>query len=134
MPAKKARKGGVRIVHADADLAGKIVVIPTFRYYGVPRMCTLCQRAHEVKHYHLRLDGQASVIVTDEILDRLREIGQIADGRFAVDGKVKDPPRQRLVGAGRGQPDRRELALLSDALRGITPPGAKVKITNGSHG
>lgn len=122
--------GGVRIVHADKRLAGKVVVIPTFRR-KLPKPCQLCQVWHVVKHYHLRLDGQAAIIVAPKVLAGLRAIGQIRPGRFEVESHVAKPPRQTIAAPGRGRPERRELAVLSHALEGIAPPGARVTVTNG---
>ncbi len=121
-----AEQGGVRIVHTDPSLAGSVVVVPTFRRYGTPRLCTICKVAHDVKHYHLHLDAQASVTVSHTVYARLRDIGMAG---FQVESQVANPPP--LV-VGGGAPARRELRVLSKALEGIVPPGMKVTVTNGA--
>lgn len=120
-----ADSGGVRLVHSDPSYAGSVVVVPTFRRYGTPRLCTICKVAHDVKHYHLHLDGQASVIVSPTVLARLRDIGMAG---FTVASQIAKPPPLRVG----GRPDRRELRLLSKALEGVVPPGMRVTVTNGS--
>lgn len=122
-----APPGGVRLVHSNPALAGRVVVVPTFRRFATPRLCSVCKVAHEVKHYHLTLDGQASVIVSHTVLQRLREIGMAG---FTVESHVKSPPP--LVVSNRTPPSRRELAVLREALQGLTPPGMRATIRNGS--
>lgn len=115
----------MRIVHSDPAMAGKTVVVPTFRAYRTPRLCSTCRVAHSTKHYHLQLDGQASRVVSHTVLRRLREVGMAG---FRVESQVKDPPAL-VVG---GRPSQRELRLMSKALEGIVPPGMKVTVTNGA--
>lgn len=122
---------GIRIVHDNPRYAGSVVVVPTFRRYGAPMLCSTCQIIHETKHYHLQLDSEGGVIVSPTILQRLRDIGMAG---FRVESSVADPPTQQV--SMQQKPTRRELMLLSEALRGIVPPGAKAIVSNGgvSHG
>lgn len=118
--------GGVRLVHNNPAMAGQIVVVPTFRRYATPRLCSTCKVAHDTKHYHLHLDGQASVIVSHRIYHRLREIGMAG---FELESQVKDPPALQV--SNRMPTSKRQIALMSDALKGLTPPGVRVTVTNG---
>lgn len=121
-----ADSGGVRLVHSNAELAGRVVVVPTFRRYATPRLCSICKTAHDVKHYHLTLDGQAAVIVSHTILRRLKEIGMAG---FTIESQVKSPPA--LVVSNRTPPTRRDLTLMREALKGLTPPGMRAIVRNG---
>lgn len=122
------KKGGVRVVADDPSWANQIMVIPTFRRYGHARACTVCDEFHETKHYHLRLDDQAAVIVTAAIVAQLEVIGL---GRLGlhIDSQVSKPPP--LVVSSRMPPDPRQVQILRDALEGIAPPGSTVTVTNG---
>lgn len=116
-----ADRGGVRIYHPDRSMAGRIVVVPTFREYGRPRRCPVCTTpaaviVHSRKHYHLTLDGEAATIVSPTVLRQMRKLGM---GGFVVDSAVPDPP---AVHVGGPPPDPARILLLDDALRGVAPP------------
>lgn len=44
------------------------------RPYKIPFMCSTCKHIHERKTYHLALDSEGYVIVSEGVLARLREI------------------------------------------------------------
>jgi hypothetical protein len=84
--------GGVRLVH-DSLRGGKYVVEHPTRRYRVPLLCPSCGKVHEHKAYHLELDGEGAVIVSEKVFQRLREAGLPG---LSVANAVRRPPTIRL--------------------------------------
>jgi hypothetical protein len=88
---------GVRLVSTDPALRGRMYLVEhPYRDYLVPKICAQCNVIHTKKTYHLQLDGEGAVIVSDTIYDRLREAGM---PKLKVANEVKAPPSQK-VGIG----------------------------------
>lgn len=85
---------GVRLVCTDPDLRGRLYLVehPT-RKYIVPKLCGECNVPHVKKTYHLKLDGEGGVIVSEQIFHRLREAGL---PKLNVSNEVLNPPHQRV--------------------------------------
>jgi hypothetical protein len=62
--------------------------VETPRRYTVPYLCSTCGRAHELKTYHLDLDGVGDVVVSESVYERLREVDFAG---MKVLGEVRDP-------------------------------------------
>lgn len=114
--ADKTPTGGVRIVHRDKRLAGKTLVVanhkrprplsmefvqpivrqPDGSLLMRPRACSLCTRKtgrdvyHTVKTYHLRLDSEASLIVSHKVWDGIQQVPNSAG--FELESEVRNPP------------------------------------------
>lgn len=90
---------GVRLTHARLRGGTLVVEHPRIRYV-VPYHCLVCGIRHERKTYHLRLDGEGAVIVSETVLEHLREIGLEALG-LRVENEVRRPPAQVIAMDGR---------------------------------
>jgi hypothetical protein len=81
---------GIRITH-PTERGVTFLLVDGKRPYRYPVNCIRCLRPHEMKTYHIDLDGLGAAIVSREIWDRLKRIpGQ----PFALDGEVAKPPAQ----------------------------------------
>lgn len=83
---------GVRLGHETLRGVTYTVEHPT-RRYKEPYLCPACGTVHLRKTYHLRLDGDGTVIVSREIFQRLRQAGLPG---LVVLNEVKHPPNQTL--------------------------------------
>lgn len=85
---------GIRLRCTDPDMRGKLYLVEhPMRRYIVPKLCEQCKVVHVKKTYHLRLDGEGTIIVSDTIYDRLREAGMPA---LIEENEVIKPPHQRV--------------------------------------
>lgn len=85
---------GVRIQHPTARNVTFTLVDasrPYRRSWTCPPPPAGCARTHEFKTYHLRLDETGAVIVSTEIVERLR---RIPNQPFAIANQVEHPPDQ----------------------------------------
>ena len=95
---------GVRLRHPTAR-GGVYLVEDLGRPYGQPLYCSACSSAlksevvHHVKTYHLALDGEGTVIVSEGIYDRIKAIPAL--GGLELMNEVAEPPPQRLEMNGR---------------------------------
>lgn len=81
---------GIRITHPT--LRNTVYVVPVLdRPWpgGVPHYCGTCQRDHPCKTYHLDLDDQGAVIVSQGVLDELLKVGM---AKMTVKNEVTKPP------------------------------------------
>ena len=110
---------GVRLRHPTAR-GGVFLVEDLARPYGQPLYCAACSTAlqsdvvHHVKTYHLALDGEGTVIVSQGIYDRIKTIPAL--GGLELVNEVAEPPPQRLEMNGRAQ----RFAMVPDQ-RGFRP-------------
>jgi hypothetical protein len=70
------------------------------RPYAEPIGCPVCNRFHEVKTYHLNLDGNGDVIVSETVYENLRKGGGLGQLRFA--NAVANPPAVGLSFTAKG--------------------------------
>jgi len=81
---------GLRITH-PTERGVTYLLVDGNRPYRFAVNCVRCLRPHEMKTYHIDLDGQGAAIVSKEVWARLKRIpGQ----PFALDGEVAKPPAQ----------------------------------------
>lgn len=85
---------GVRLKHPTLKSC-TFTVIHTRRYV-VPLLCPVCGHPHERKTYHLNLDSEGAVIVSQTVFERLKEIG-LAGMQLA--NEVLVPPPLTVGGA-----------------------------------
>jgi hypothetical protein len=83
---------GVRLVHNELRGVMLAVEHPS-RKYKVPMVCNICNTTHNRKTYHLQLDGEGAVIVSQEVFKRLKEAGLPG---LSYENPVGQPPAQRL--------------------------------------
>jgi len=82
---------GVRLRHAE--LRGCMVLVPDPRRpLKQPHHCSTCNVVHPCKTYHLALDGEGCVIVSETIWKRLQGLQH----GLTLENEVKRPPRQTL--------------------------------------
>lgn len=93
---------GVRLVHPTLRNTIFLVERPD-RPYRAPVDCATCTPPnaktpvrHYVKTYHLKLDAQGAVIVSEQILEQLRQVPGLAG--LDVSNVVKKPPAQTVGG------------------------------------
>lgn len=80
---------GVRLRHDELHDCLYLVEIP-WRPYKTPFICPTCQTTHHNKTYHLWLDNEGCVIVTETIYQRLTEAGL---PNMTMVNVVEKPPR-----------------------------------------
>ena len=81
---------GIRLTHPT--LRGVTIAVPhEGRRFTSPQSCSVCRSYHECKTYHLRLDGEGAVIVSQTVLERLRETGFVPI-EMDVESPVASPP------------------------------------------
>jgi hypothetical protein len=85
---------GVRIQHPTEKNVTFLIVDGRRPYKGLVA-CGACNKTHEFKTYHLRLDETGATIVSQEIVARLQELP--AMGGFSIANEVAEPPAQRLI-------------------------------------
>jgi hypothetical protein len=83
---------GIRIAHSDIRGRPYVVTHPT-RRLRQPMFCGRCNTVHTMKTYHLDLDGEGSVVVSETVFQRLREAGM--PGLEALN-HVANPPTQHV--------------------------------------
>lgn len=66
--------GGVRVTHPSLRNE-RLVLIDAERAYGVPYLCRECGLAHTHKTYHLDLDAEGGVVVSNEVAKALERLG-----------------------------------------------------------
>ena len=81
----------MRLVHPSAR--GCVVVVPGARPYATPLNCPTCNTRHEVKTYHLVLDGEGACVVSPGVFAGLRQVNM---GPMLVESEVPNPPAQTL--------------------------------------
>ena len=84
---------GVRLRHPTRR-SERFIVTDNRRPYTVPYACLECGITHANKTYHLRLDDAGTVIVSNEIADRLLSIN---GGEFEFANVVENPPAQVIT-------------------------------------
>lgn len=83
---------GVRIRHPSKR--NTTFTLATTRALREPTECPVCHRIHEFKTYHIALDEFGTAIVSEKIVERLKEIpGQ----PFEIANPVPDPPAQIIT-------------------------------------
>lgn len=87
---------GVRLAHPSLRGITYVVEDP-FRPYTVPYLCQTCQTTHNMKSYHLELDGEGAVIVSTTVYERLQELGMAG---LVLMNEVKEPPPITIGFAG----------------------------------
>ena len=80
---------GIRIQHPTERNCTFTLVDPN-RRYAEPIACAVCLRTHVFKTYHLRLDESGAVIVSREIVERLKRLP--GSGGFVIANEVRKPP------------------------------------------
>lgn len=95
---------GIRILHDD--LKSCIVTIEHPYIPLAPQdKCPTCGFPHTKKTYHLWLDGEGAAVVSPEVFQHLRAIGQGELPRqFRVESKVEKPPGATINMNGGRQP------------------------------
>lgn len=100
---------GIAIKH-DTERSCMFTLVDASRIYRAPVACPTCGLVHTHKTYHLELDGEGTVIVSHEVLDRLRRVHAIdapgAPFRYLTD--IAQPP-PRVIGIGGGPIDARRI-------------------------
>lgn len=113
---KPVKPTGVRLFHEDLRNCTIVVVHPK-REYRVPFECPTCNQTHRWKAYHLNLDDQGSVIVSEAVYKRLREAGMPG---LSVANKASDPPPQTLYMGGSPQVFEAEEISMGRGRRKLT--------------
>lgn len=91
-----------------------VVVEHGGRPYTQPLWCIHCDRFHQFKAYHLKVDSMGDVVVTEVIHDRLKEINF---GGFKVLGPENNP-EPIVLGLG-GEPQTFDVVFQpTDATEG----------------
>jgi len=108
---------GIRIRHKSLKSVMLVVrdvsrpILKPHSSYRFP-VCGICGYPHEHKTYHLQLDSEGTLIVSQKVYDRIMALGDQAG--FEKVNMVKDPPTQVLLIPKADQkvkafnPDRRE--------------------------
>lgn len=87
---------GARLHHPNRDVWGKRMVVEVQRRYPNPWFCPDCGEVHAHKTYHLDIDSDGFVIVSDGVLEGMQKaIPRLAG--FLVVNPVAAPPTQRLL-------------------------------------
>lgn len=91
---------GIAVRH-DTERNVMFTMVDGSRVYSKPLPCLVCGRIHTHKTYHLELDGEGTVIVSQEVLVRMKAIHAIdAPGApFRYLSEVQKPP-PRVIGIG----------------------------------
>lgn len=84
---------GVRIQHATYR-STRLTLVDGNRAYRAPFDCPVCHRVHTHKTYHLGLDESGAVIVSPEIVARLKALPLM--GGFRITNEVAKPPTQHI--------------------------------------
>ena len=113
---------GIRIHHPDPTVWGTTLLIP---HPGDSRT------GRKPKDYHLRLNAQGDVIVSETIWNRLQEARQtgLTPHNFIVLNEVPDPPAQGLDFNPNKPPEpERYWKQIGEILREIAPPGVQPRV------
>lgn len=89
---------GIRIQH-ETERNCTLTLVDGKRLYPEPWQCPTCGRLHTHKTYHLILDETGAVLVSTEIVERLKALPLM--GGFRIANVVESPPEQRVVVAAR---------------------------------
>jgi hypothetical protein len=65
---------GVRVIHPTLRNE-RLVLVDAERPYPVPYLCSACGLAHTHKTYHLDLDAEGGVVVSNEVAQVLERLG-----------------------------------------------------------
>ncbi len=85
---------GVRVRHRS-ERSCRLVLVDASRAYVTPQLCPACHTTHTFKTYHLDLDETGAVIVSAEIVERLKVMPD--HGGFSVANAVAEPPAQSVA-------------------------------------
>jgi len=79
---------GVRLHHPT--LHSCVMAVEHTKPYVTPILCPTCQKMHVNKTYHLYLDDKGDVIVSESVLEHLKEVGMAG---LNIENKVSNPPK-----------------------------------------
>jgi hypothetical protein len=91
----------VRLRHPT--LRGVTFTVVHYRRYTVPMACGVCGSIHTHKTYHLRLDSQGEVVVSDTVAERLAELEGLPLRNMGVEAHPQPQVLAMPVGAQNGQ-------------------------------
>ncbi len=102
---------GIRLAHPVHKSC--TLIIEHFKPYTAPLLCGPCGKTHLTKTYHLYLDAEGTVIVSQEIFDSLKQVGL---GGMHLANEVLKPPHQ-TVGGPPARPERLPLFVKYNSIR-----------------